>query len=229
MYYDYIEDTSALHLMHALIVLHGPESKLEQLYSHRSRYDFIIVTDGAANNLPSWLEPSIICGDFESINIDSVRQRYPQAEMAYLPDQNSSDLEKAILLARSRGARQITLCDGFGGRVDHSLCSLSVLIRYHSEFPIAALADDAIVRVLSPAAYAGSVMKLDTEVNDIVSLVSLVPCSNVSASNVQWPLAKFDLCAGTRGVSNRALGREVSVAIHSGLITVCHLNRAWCA
>ena len=48
-------------------------------------------------------------------------------------DQEASDLDKAIAYARERGAGRITVTGAGGGRIDHALTNVSILMRHHSD------------------------------------------------------------------------------------------------
>src|SRR5262245_45458987 len=122
--------------MHILILANGepPSEALAQALS--SCHDLLIATDGAAHRAAGLrLTPDIICGDFDSVQLEVARQEFPIAEFYPTPDQEQGDLEKAIQLALERGADAITILGAGGGRIDHTLANFALLLRY-SDHPI---------------------------------------------------------------------------------------------
>ena len=64
-------------------------------------------------------------------------RRFPNALVVPTPDQDFADLEKAVLLARERGATHIAMLGATGGRMDHTLGNFALLQRYADVFPCA--------------------------------------------------------------------------------------------
>lgn len=210
--------------MHAVIVLDGPSPSARTLSDWSGKADLVVATDGAVRLFPEGLSPHIVCGDFDTIDRDACLRLHPQIEFVHLPDQDRSDLEKALLLVIERGAEKVTLVSCMGGRVDHSLSALSTLIHYHQAIDIQIVGESSRLRVISAG---GPRILIHTEADDIVSLISLSPSATVSIDGVAWPLSEAKIQAGTQGVSNRALGTEVALSIHQGLLAICHLHHSW--
>jgi thiamine pyrophosphokinase len=95
---------------------------------------FTIVLDGAAEAVrkQGW-RPDLICGDFDSARRATLRY-FEKKGVALLPtpDQNFTDLEKALAWCVLRDFRDISIAQGMGGRLDHSFLALSLLKRFHS-------------------------------------------------------------------------------------------------
>lgn len=204
--------------MKTLILANGtpPSRRLAQRLaaSHTLR----IATDGAAHQAAALeIAPDIICGDFDSVEMAAAKRAFPDAEWVSTPDQNKADLEKAILLAQSRGATEITMLGANGGRIDHTLANFALLLRYHNEIPLRIVEDGAETWAVS------GVSIFAAQSGDTVSLISMDGAAQVSISGVRWPLNAFLLPIGTLGVSNEATGGEVSITTTGGAILACHL------
>lgn len=94
----------------------------------------LIALDGAANDIKTFT-PHYILGDFDSIHKE-IQHMYEKSHTSLIlaPDQNLTDLEKAILFAQNHGAKTVSICCADGGnRSDHSLGALSFLKKYHSK------------------------------------------------------------------------------------------------
>jgi len=213
--------------MKVLILANGDPPPAAGLRRLAAAHDLVIATDGAAHAAAArGVAPAIISGDFDSLRLEEARAAFPDAEFLRTPDQDLGDLEKAVRLARERGAASITLTGTGGGRVDHQLGNFSLLWRYASEFPLRIVEDGSETRALAGTNdrndRAGA-WALATRPGDRVSLISLDGAARVTVRGVQWPLEDFPLPAGTQGVSNRALGTQVAIEARGGVLLACHL------
>lgn len=115
-----------------LIIADGdplPEASLARLRRGR----FCVALDGAAEAAKKnrWV-PNLILGDFDSASPKTLayfgRKGVP---LMHTPDQNFTDLEKALGWAIAQGATSIWVAQGLGNRLDHSLGNLSSLSCFH--------------------------------------------------------------------------------------------------
>jgi thiamine pyrophosphokinase len=214
--------------MRALIIANGSDLQLEDLDELLNNHDLIFVTDGAAQRLPPTNRALIICGDFDSIDLDDARTRHPKAEFLRLPDQSTNDLEKAIMLARDRGAEMVTLLGVFGGRLDQSFATVSVMLRYHGVLDIVSRRGGAAAWIISPTSIGEGSLRIEAAPGDGVATLPISPDATVTLTNVRWPLAAERLKAGSRGVSNEALGGVVEVNVTTGIVLFCHDKSPHC-
>jgi thiamine pyrophosphokinase len=148
--------------------------------------------------------------------VPEARAKYVSTEFISLLDQNQNDLEKALLLAISRGATEITVASAFGGRMDISVANLATLIRHHTSCALSMVQGTMISRVLSDRGEGAKTVTF----NAPLSCIALENDALVSISNVQWPLTEQVLRAGSHGVGNYALGGPVCVTVHRGLVVL---------
>jgi thiamine pyrophosphokinase len=187
--------------------------------------DLVIATDGAAHRLPLELAPHIICGDFDSLDFVEAQKRFPSAEFIRSECQETNDLEKCILLAIARGAREIALSCSLGGRIDQTVTTLSLLERYHREVPLVLYEGEHTCRVVSADAGTEERFELTTTIGDTISLVPRGDGALVSISQVRWPLVREQLHAGSRGVSNEATGEVVTLTVYRGVVFLFHSSK----
>jgi len=206
--------------MKVLLIADSPDFDSKYILRHAAHADSIIVTDGAVDKLPSSVIPDIVCGDFDNLEVPAARARYAQAEFITLLDQNQNDLEKALLLAISRGATEIAIASAFGGRMDISVANLSVLIRHHTACPLSMIHGKMISRVLSDRGPRSDDVCFDARPGAPLSCIPMDGDAVVTISNVKWPLHEEILRAGSHGVGNQALGGAVHVKVHRGLVVV---------
>lgn len=203
------------------IIANSPEFDPGEVIRHAASADLVIVADGAVAKLDRRIIPHVVCGDFDSHSQAEVAALYPTTEWVEIPDQDRNDLEKCIGLAVERGATEISIVGGWGGRLDQALTTLSVMERYHGTVPIVMHHGAWSCRRL--AAVGGTDHGIcEAHPGDIISLIPQGQQVVVSVSNVRWPLQYDRLEAGSRGVSNQALGGPVRVQIHEGALLLCH-------
>lgn len=95
---------------------------------------FQLVVDGAAEiaRREGW-KPDLILGDFDTVKSATLQHfRRQGVEILEAPDQNYTDLEKALAWCVLRDFRSIWIAQAWGKRVDHSLANLSFLKRFHA-------------------------------------------------------------------------------------------------
>lgn len=209
--------------MRALIVADGP-AEVALTPENTRGYDLVVATDGAARKFCVGTTLTAVIGDVDSLT-DEARSTLVARGVTIVIDasqEECNDLEKAVRWLLQKGATVIEVRDAFGGRLDQSFASLSLLIRYRSLVSLSAHSPHGIVRVLG--ADSGE-CHFSVGVNDTVSLAPLHDLCEVSLAGVQWPLRREILEAGTRGVSNVSLNGEVIVEVHSGLVVFTHLPR----
>ncbi len=91
--------------------------------------EYILCCDGAVDKLVKHgLKPDFIVGDGDSISEENKR-RFADIFMQ-IPDQETNDQTKAVKYLMSRGVREISILGATGGREDHTLGNISLLIDY---------------------------------------------------------------------------------------------------
>ena len=206
--------------MKALIIADSPEFDLKLVERLAATSDFVVVTDGAVHKIGSRVTPNVVCGDFDSIDLDSARKGHPTAQFVALPDQSKNDLEKALLFLIERGASEVAIACASGGRFDQAAANLAVIIRYQHLVPILMHQGSMVMTVLSPQGAAARGISFRASKDSEISTIALERAATVTLTNVKWPLSKGVLEPGSMGVSNRGLGGDVHVQAHDGVVLV---------
>lgn len=210
--------------MRVLILANGEPPSQMLLGRLVAEHDLFLAVDGAVRAASALGQPpDVISGDFDSIPIQEARRLFPQAECVQTPDQNHTDLEKAMQIALGRGASSVTVAGAAGKRIDHTLGSFSLLLRWRldrPELPVTIVADGSEVRAMTGE------ITLETEAEDVISLLSLDGQARVGIDGVRWPLQDHRLSVGVGGLLNEAAAAHVTVKAEGGIILVCHLRAA---
>lgn len=203
-----------------LILANGdsPSSALAQRIA--SQADARIVTDGAVHKAHLLgIVPDILCGDFDSVDMEAAQRDFPSVAVVPTPDQEFADLEKAIVVARQRGAGEAAILGALGGRMDHTLSSFALLLHYANILSLRLLDDRGVTWAIKGRKR----QSFSADPGDTVSLVTFTG-ADVSITGVEWPLDRFMLYPGTHGVSNVAAQTQVTVRVDMGTVFVTHLS-----
>jgi len=195
----------------ALVIANGDPPRKQRLQSLAREANVIICADGGANiALKSGIVPDVIVGDLDSIHAEALVKfhRVPTHEDR---DDQTTDLEKAILWAIKAKFDRITVAGATGKRIDHSAGNLGVLAKYYP---------DAIIRFvddLGEISYVGRELVFEAKKGDVVSLIPLSRCEGIITKGLRYALEGEALELGVReGTSNVVDSSSVSIKVKKG-------------
>ena len=171
---------------------------------------FVVAADGGSRHaLANGIVPDAVVGDLDSID-DELRAAIPADRFHRAGQLDTTDLEKAVAFAIEGGAKEVDIVAAGGGRADHALANLSVLVlnrgraavSIHDEFFEISLVDGQAV--------------IEGPPGTVVSLVALGECTGVTTTGLRWPLQEFRLPFGPRGVHNEIESSPATVSVRSG-------------
>ena len=115
--------------MRALVIANGDPPSAALLDELREGAALVVAADGGARPaLALGVMPDIVTGDLDSIG--DAREAIPADRIRPNPDPNATDLEKAVALCLDEGCDAIDIIGAGGGRADHALANLSVLVSF---------------------------------------------------------------------------------------------------
>lgn len=160
----------------------------------------IAVDSGADAVLEAGLTPLAVIGDLDSLS-QIARNTFAES-LCQIDEQSTTDFEKAL----TRVVAPAIIGLGFtGGRMDHILSVLSVMVRYPEKPVILADAND--VSFLAPQGETVFALPKATR----VSLMPVIPAT-VSLNGVVWPFSQTWMSmAGFTSPSNAAIGGDVTI------------------
>jgi len=194
----------------ALIIANGdlPERALVNRLAGEA--DVIICADGGARHaLRQRLRPDVILGDLDSISLLQ-RRHFQHVRILRIPDQESTDLEKAIRYCIALKLISVVIVGAIGDRLDHSTGAVGCFRKYGRKIHITLFDRAGTLSLLSPDE------TIPVQRGEVFSLIPLGRCTGVRLDGARYPLAGETLQLGVReGISNSATGRTVRVR-HSG-------------
>jgi thiamine pyrophosphokinase len=130
-------------------------------------------------------------------------------------EKDATDLELALVAARDRGARRITVIGGGGGRHDHLLANALVLgADGFADLDIDALVGTARITVIRDE------QTLRGRPGSLCSLIAVGGVARcVRTTGLRFPLRCEDLIPGsTRGISNAFVAETATVSLRDGVL-----------
>jgi len=178
-----------------------------------ANYDYVIAADGGANHCQQMkFKPNIIIGDGDSISATGSTQ----ANWQTAPDQNQSDLGKAITLARQMAGDKPYTIDLFsvtsGTRLDHTLAAVMQLL--HSGIIRAIYAPQQVIR------FCREQFILDNAVGTVVSVIPTTSQATVTITGCKWSGQNIRLDNTRSGLSNIVIDPTASITVESGAILI---------
>lgn len=186
----------------------------KQLASLAASSEPLFAADGGANHLARLgLRPTAVIGDLDSIT-DPVRSWLGEERMVLRPDQDRTDLDKALeYVLDDIGFSRLTVLAALGGRHDHDLVNLGLLAqRGLGEGLVYEGTGHRVMAIAGEATPA-------SRVGEKWSFWTFDPAVRVTIEGVRWPVDEAALDAGNRpSISNEATSDSVTVRTTGGTV-----------
>jgi|SRR5579872_2315252 len=211
--------------MRTVIFAGGTVKSGKAIYEAIADAELIIAADsGAATALRFGCTPSILVGDFDSLDAYTLQQLDERGiEIQRVPvEKDETDTELAIQVALDRGATSITLLGALGGaRFDHSVANMLLLLAVDS-VPLWIVDGPSVCWLLRGP---GSV-PINGHKGDLLSLLPITSdATGVRTSNLYYSLRDETLPLGkTRGTSNLLTQDTAEVSLKKGILLLIHTN-----
>ncbi|MEO8363391.1 MAG: thiamine diphosphokinase [Ilumatobacteraceae bacterium] len=206
----------------ATIVVIGGDAPRSSIKEALPDYDYVIAADsGLHGALALGLDVDAVVGDMDSVDeqvLDNAQSAGTIIDRAP-HNKDATDTELALLFAAERGAKQIVVVTGGGGRLDHQLGVLNVLFHPRlANIYVEMFWDTAHVIVLRGP---GSAV-ISGRDGEIVGLLPLgQDAIGITTDGLAWPLDNETLAASsTRGVSNELIGTSANVSLTDGHLLI---------
>lgn len=206
--------------MNVLIVLGGDAPDKALLESCAACADLTIAADrGLEAFAAAAMTPDVLLGDMDSVSDDVLERMKSVSEIDRLPCiKDDTDGVHALDVAIARGAKHITLLGALGGRMDHALANLMLLVRAHRSGVKAQILSEnvRIERVDGCAVIHGAK-------GDTASLLPLGSAKGVTLTGFFYPLNRYDMDSSyPLGISNVITEDEARVYVEEGDLLFFH-------
>ena len=207
-------------LKRCVIVAAGEIHNYERAKSFLSTGDFFIFCDGGLSHAGGLgIKPDVVVGDFDSCDANDLDWWKERSEIIQLPrEKDDTDTLFAVKLAVDRGYCDFVLLGAMGGRFDHALGNISILLYLNEQGKKAVLIDDYSVMQI-----VGNEPLFIEDTSSYFSVLTVAGnVSGVNIKNAKYPLENASLsCDFQLGISNEVLpGKVAEVSVESGRVLV---------
>jgi thiamine pyrophosphokinase len=202
----------------ALVVLNGTPPSRPLLQHLASQADLVVAADGGANVLRRFKIPvDVVIGDLDSIQ-PATRRFFSKAEVIQIPDQNSTDFEKAFGFLIDRKIGDAMVAGMAGKRIDFTLGNFVSVWNFVPPLNLSFFGDGWVgVPVVEE-------IDLSLPLGTTVSLIPFSRLTGVTLKGFRYPLRKATMDYGSLGVSNVTESEATSIRIKSGKLLVLALE-----
>jgi thiamine pyrophosphokinase len=198
----------------ALIIANGAACSDDLLGQLLEWSPYVVVLDSAMERVQSLgIKVDVLLGDFDrDFDAEKYKESQYPIEIIHTPNQNKTDLEKAIEYLIEKGHKAVNMVWATGRRMDHTLVNLTTICRYANQIKIVIL-DDYTKLFLLPKNY----QKWYTK-NTILSLIPIGKVEKIHSTNLFYPLQNTTLELGINTGSSNFVTEDgiVSISYESG-------------
>lgn len=189
----------------AFVFANGEPCSQKLLYTLLAQYPDAhkIVLDGAIEHCSTYnLIPDVWMGDFDHyLNAKEIIEKYPNMTVLHTPDQEYTDLEKALFWLSEKNYSNVIILWATGKRLDHTLNNVVNIAKFNSVFEKIILYDDYSICMPLHKHFEQYFTQ-----STVISLVPLGTVTGIVTENLKYPLKNEDLRLGYRnGTSNEVL------------------------
>lgn len=209
----------------AIIFANGEIKNLSTIQTQIEPGDLLIAADGGLKYFKLLDKPPhFLVGDLDSVTGEEVQEYRSKGVMIekHPPEKDETDLQLALDLAIRENAGFILIFAALGGRLDHTLGNLCLLLREDLAEREVWL-DDGIDQVF--------LIRHDAFIKghkgDRISLIPIDErADGVSTRGLRYPLNQEILFRNqTRGISNEMTSDKAEISIQSGPLLCVHTRR----
>ena len=180
-----------------------------------TKEDMVIAADGGyLHCINKNITPDLTVGDF-----DSLTDIKPQGEVIYHnPIKNDTDMKLAVDEGIKAGYEKFVIFGGVGGRTDHFIANLSLLVYISKKGKKAVMCSDNETFT----AVTNDKLKLSKDRKDYISVFSAdTTVSGVTLSNLKYTLKDATLTNDfALGVSNEFIGESAEISVEKGTLII---------
>lgn len=183
-------------------------------------YDYVGIDHGAVSCIKQQIPMVCAVGDFDSVSMEERAMIEKVTKIVPLSThKNETDTEVAIFYAMEHHYDEIILYGGLGGRIDHELANLYLLI--HREYPIMLMNEQNRIRLLKEGHY-----KIKKDGYQYLSFLALCD-SCISETHVAYPLTRQEITTkDIYTVCNEIVEEDADITIHKGKVLMIQTRDA---
>ncbi len=214
--------------MHINILAGGPEEFLPNLNDYTGENDLWVGVDrGVYTLLTHNIKPLIAFGDFDSVSNEELKFIEGQVEemKRFMPEKDETDMELALNWAIEQSPEQIRIFGATGGRLDHLLANVQLLVKPFMEgknVNIFLIDRQNILALKGPGSYTLE-KRLDKKYISFVPLT--LDVKGITLNGFKYPLKNRHISIGsTLCISNELISDYGTFSFSEGILLVIRSN-----
>jgi thiamine pyrophosphokinase len=214
--------------MHINILAGGPEEFLPNLNDYTGENDLWVGVDrGVYTLLTHNIKPLIAFGDFDSVSNEELKFIEGQVEemKRFMPEKDETDMELALNWAIEQSPEQIRIFGATGGRLDHLLANVQLLVKPFMEgknVNIFLMDRQNILALKGPGSYTLE-KRLDKKYISFVPLT--LDVKGITLNGFKYPLKNRHISIGsTLCISNELISDYGTFSFSEGILLVIRSN-----
>lgn len=132
----------------ALIIANGEACSNELLGELLEWSPYVVVLDGAIYRVMDLnIKVDVLLGDFDrnEIHPEQILHHQDTIEIVHTPDQDKTDLEKAIDFLIEKGYNAVNVIWATGRRADHTMANITGIVRFKDQITVTLLDDYSVI------------------------------------------------------------------------------------
>ena len=209
--------------MKCVIVSGGDAPRKNDLIRHLKDASLCLAVDGAADLFDRWgLVPHYLIGDMDTAALGSLSRLESSgaASIKLQREKNETDTEAAIKFAIGSGADDIVMLSATGGRFDHTMGNVAMLVRASRAGVRCRIIDKTNEMWAATGEH-----DIDGRIGQTVSIIPLTGDLTVTATNLEYPLEGLFLGVdASRGISNVIMKSPAHLSISGGYALIVKIR-----
>lgn len=203
---------------HALIVAGGGRIARDRLTALAQQADIVVAADSGLLLLRQFqIEPTIVIGDLDSLCPDDLKT-IPATRIRRDTGQDDTDLEKAVRYCLKHNVCSVDIAGATGGRLDHSLNAVSMLVKYGNQLSLTLHDQDGWAERVTQ-----SPVSFGSHLGERVSLIPAPAAFGLTSRGLRYPLDNLDLYYGSRdAISNEVVTVPAELRWREGAFLLYH-------
>ncbi|MBN2852595.1 MAG: thiamine diphosphokinase [Clostridia bacterium] len=199
--------------MNFLIISGGEKVNKDIANQYYQKSDYVICVDKGLEYAREYgIKPHLIMGDMDSVD-KKILDQYKKNDINVFPqDKDYTDTDLAVKKAIILGAKKVFMLCATGTRMDHTLSNIKLLIELKENRVEGVIVDNHNeIRLIV------EYVKIEKKDNQIISLIPLDDCYDVTTKGLKFPVIKEDLqLSWNMGNSNEIIADYGEISLKKG-------------
>ncbi len=195
----------------ALIIANGASCSFELLGQLLEWSPIVVVLDNAIDRvLQLDIKVDVLLGDFDGdFDPEIYKEKQYPLEIVHTPNQDKTDLEKALDYLIEKGHKAVNIVWATGKRADHTLANITNIVSYRDKIKIVIIDDHSKIFLLPKR------FEKWYTANTPISLIPVGKVTGITSQNLFYSLQNDDLILGYRSGNSNHVAQD-------GLVTITH-------